>query len=133
MYEKILVPLDGSKTAETILPNVLRLALESEARVVLFSVETSVPNAGKGHSSWSDLGNGLATIEKPDAQMKAYLDSTASMLSALGVDALTASADGDQQVVGPLPAVKGPAVDCLELAAVLELGAKGELGSTTTV
>ena len=35
MYEKILVPLDGSKTAETILPNVVRLARESKAKVVL--------------------------------------------------------------------------------------------------
>ncbi|MDA1129160.1 MAG: universal stress protein [Chloroflexi bacterium] len=99
MYEKILVPLDGSKTAETILPNVVKLARASDAKVVLISVDTSGPdagpNAGRSQSSWGDLGNGLATLEKPDAQMKAYLDSSANMLAEMGVKAMTASATGD--------------------------------------
>ncbi len=95
MYEKILVPLDGSKTAETILPNVVRISRESNARVVLLTIDAPVSDGGKGGSSWSDMGNGLATLEKSDAAMKAYLDSAASMLSGVGVKATTAIATGD--------------------------------------
>ena len=95
MYAEILVPLDGSKTAETILPNVVRITRESKSKVVLFTVDASDSSGGKGASSWSDMGNALATLKKPDAAMKAYLDSAANMLSELGVDALTATADGD--------------------------------------
>lgn len=103
MYDKILVPLDGSKTAETILPNVVRLARESKAKVVLFTVDPPAPTANKTRSSNNGVGNGVgnrlgnapATLEKTDAQMKAYLDSAASMLAGLGVTATTVTATGD--------------------------------------
>ena len=51
MYEKILVPLDGSKTAETSSPNVIRLARESDAKAVLFTVEPPGPTAVRTESS----------------------------------------------------------------------------------
>ena len=38
MFSKILVPLDGSKRAETILPYVQRLALQNKSTVVLLQV-----------------------------------------------------------------------------------------------
>ena len=95
MYEKILVPLDGSKSAETVLPNVIRLARESKAKVVLFTVDAPGPASGKGGSSWSEMGNALATLEKPGAQMRAYLDSAAGMLAGLDVDAAAVTATGD--------------------------------------
>lgn len=95
MYEKILVPLDGSKTAEAVLPNVVRIARESKAKVVLFTVDAPGSNGGRGGSTWSDMGNALATMEKPDAAMKAYLDSAVSMLSGVDVKATTATATGD--------------------------------------
>ena len=95
MYEKILVPLDGSKNAETILPNVVTLARESRGKVVLFTVESPGSTAGRTGSARSEMGNGLATLEKPDAQMKAYLDSAAGMLAEAGVKATAAMATGD--------------------------------------
>lgn len=95
MYQKILVPLDASKAAETILPNVVRLARESKAKVVLFTVESLGPTAGRAGSSRNDMGNGLATLEKPDARMKAYLDSSASTLVEAGIDATAVVATGD--------------------------------------
>lgn len=94
MYEKILVPLDGSKTAETILPSVVRLARESQAKVVLFTVESPTPSTGKTNPS-SSMGNTPATLGRPDQQMKAYLDSAANMLAGLGVTATTVAATGD--------------------------------------
>lgn len=95
MYEKILVPLDGSKTAETVLPNVLRLARESQAKVVLITVEPPGSSAGRGGPARGKMANGSATLEKPSAQMKAYLDSAVSMLAGLGVAATAVSATGD--------------------------------------
>jgi nucleotide-binding universal stress UspA family protein len=38
MYKKILVPLDGSKRAEAILPHVKNLALCFKAKVIFFIV-----------------------------------------------------------------------------------------------
>lgn len=38
MYKKILLPLDGSKRAESILPHVAELAERYQARVILLSV-----------------------------------------------------------------------------------------------
>lgn len=43
MYQIILVPLDGSKRAETILPHVEQLARQNSARVVF--IEVLEPNA----------------------------------------------------------------------------------------
>lgn len=43
MYEKILVPLDGSKRAERILPHVEGIALSCGAEVVLVRVVEPVP------------------------------------------------------------------------------------------
>ena len=95
MYEKILVPLDGSKTAETVMPNVIRLARESKAKVVLFTVEPPAPTAGRARASRNGDGVTPATMEKPDPQMTAYLDSSANMLTALGIDATKVTAVGN--------------------------------------
>lgn len=75
MYEKTPVPLDGSKTAETVLPNVVRLARESKAKVVLFTADAPVTATGSGKTRRESMSNGSATIEKPNAAMKAYKDS----------------------------------------------------------
>ncbi|MCI0848553.1 MAG: universal stress protein [Chloroflexi bacterium] len=95
MYEKILVPLDGSKTAETVLPNVIRLARESKAKVVLFSVNAHGPASGRTGPSRRDKGVAVATLERPDVQIKVYLDSAANMLTGVGVEAKTVFATGD--------------------------------------
>ena len=95
MYKKILVPLDGSKTAETVLPNVIRLARESKAKVVLFTVESLGDSAGRALSSRNETGSTAATLEKPDAEMKAYLDSAASMLAGVGVETTIVTTTGD--------------------------------------
>jgi len=84
MYTKILVPLDGSKTAEMVLPNVVRLARESKSKVVLLTVDAPSLDSRKTGPSWSNMGDALATLERPDAQMKAYMDSAAGMLAGMG-------------------------------------------------
>ena len=49
MYEKILVPLDGSKTAETILPNVEKLAKLLSLEVFSLRVVRMIPWAYGAH------------------------------------------------------------------------------------
>ena len=95
MYTKILVPLDGSKTAEMILPNVVRLARESKAKVVLLTVDAPGLDSRKSGPSWSNMGDALATLERPNGQMRAYMDSAASMLAGMGAEATTAIVTGE--------------------------------------
>ena len=95
MYTKILVPLDGSKTAEMVLPNVVRLARESKAKVVLLTVDAPGLDSRKSGPSWSNMGDALATLERPNGQMRAYMDSAASMLAGMGVETTTAIVTGE--------------------------------------
>ena len=95
MYEKILVPLDGSKTAEAAMPNAVRLARESGAKVVLLTVDAPAPATGAGNRGKKAMGGNTATLVKPDVQMKAYLDSVAGMLAEVDVEATTVIATGD--------------------------------------
>ncbi len=95
MYTKILVPLDGSKIAEMVLPNVVRLACESKAKVVLLTVDAPGLDFRKSGSSWSNMGDALATRERPNGQMRAYIDSAASMLAGMGVETTTAIVTGE--------------------------------------
>ena len=44
MYEKIMVPLDGSKTAEMVLPYAEELSARLDSEIILTSVSESVPS-----------------------------------------------------------------------------------------
>lgn len=46
-------------------------------------------------SSRNETGSTTATLEKPDAEMKAYMDSAASMLARVGVETATVTTTGD--------------------------------------
>jgi nucleotide-binding universal stress UspA family protein len=46
MYKTILVPLDGSKRAESILPHVEEMALRFHAQVIFVRIEEDVVNVG---------------------------------------------------------------------------------------
>ena len=65
MYKKILVPLDGSKRAEAILPHVKNLALCFKAKVIFFIV------IEPGHLLEHDEIIGMSIyLEKCDQQIK---------------------------------------------------------------
>ena len=98
MYDKILVPLDVSKTAETILPNLVKLPRESKAKVDLFTVEPPGPTASRTGTSRTGIGDGVATLQKPDARIKACLDSATSMLAEDGVKAV-ATGDAAEEIL----------------------------------
>ncbi len=83
MYKTILVPLDGSKRAERILPYVEELALKFEAKLVLLQVvEPSVVLAAP-----YDMGHyyDINQIERISDEAKAYLAAVQADLTAKGI------------------------------------------------
>jgi nucleotide-binding universal stress UspA family protein len=87
MYKTILVPLDGSKRAEAILPHVENLALSLNAKVILFKV--AEPSLMLEYDEVIDISTYL---EKSDQQKKDaddYLTSLQEKFRAKGIDAQT--------------------------------------------
>lgn len=87
MYNTILVPLDGSKRAETILPHVEEMAKRYNAEVVLLKVDEPELLLG-----WDEVIDVNKYKEKRDQQRKeteSYLSSIESRLNAKGVKAQT--------------------------------------------
>ena len=85
MYEKILVPLDGSELAEVALPYAEELASRLKTEVILFQV---VPIAYHVYAA----GEGSAKIPYTDEEMKPlkasaqdYLEKVASRLEGTGI------------------------------------------------
>ncbi len=78
MYERILVPLDGSELAEGVLPYVKELAEKLKSEVILFTI------AGKGDY-----------FERP---LRAYLEKRANEFQELGVKASPMVIQGDPAI-----------------------------------
>jgi nucleotide-binding universal stress UspA family protein len=92
MYKKILVPLDGSKLAECVLPHVESLATCSPgAEVILVSVTERVTGFRVMDDSSQPLGGRLMpeAVGKEEQQARKYLDKVAKTLAAKGVKVLT--------------------------------------------
>jgi nucleotide-binding universal stress UspA family protein len=85
MYKKILVPLDGSERAETILPHVVELAQAGQSQVLMLSVveigtgELSPTLALPGATLDYDLY--LKTMKKAEEDSENYLKAKANELN----------------------------------------------------
>jgi nucleotide-binding universal stress UspA family protein len=91
MYEKILVPLDGSKRAEMIRPHVRELASRFQATVILIKVIEPIYADGIGQTYVS------ISEEAFNAQLKdneLYLDGIASKFRDKGIDCKSLVAHG---------------------------------------
>jgi nucleotide-binding universal stress UspA family protein len=73
MYDTILVPLDGSKRAERILPYVEKLALGFDSKVVFLQVINSDFVYSSPYSYYTDAGLEKAGFEKLKDDAKGYL------------------------------------------------------------
>ncbi|MGA9755859.1 MAG: universal stress protein [Desulfobaccales bacterium] len=82
MFKKILVPLDGSDLAASILPQVEELAKHTNAAVTLLTVGSSDICAGGG-APVPPVKEGASCPELP---LAAYLEQTAGKLRAQGVE-----------------------------------------------
>jgi nucleotide-binding universal stress UspA family protein len=76
MTDRIVVPLDGSETAESILPQVRRLVRRSGAEVILARVEAPLP-----------AENGAALLEAALQAATRYLEGVQAKLEGLGLHA----------------------------------------------
>ena len=84
MYQKILVPLDGSERAEAILKHVEPLALGWGARVVLLQVLESSMILGYEGMNYTVQESELQTLRQ---QLEAYLGQLAGDLESRGLKA----------------------------------------------
>jgi nucleotide-binding universal stress UspA family protein len=92
MYKKVLVPLDGSKLAECVLPHVESLATCSPgAEVVLVSVTERITGFRIMDDASQPLGERFApeAVGKQEKAARKYLDGIAKDLKAKGIKVLT--------------------------------------------
>jgi len=113
MYKKILVPLDGSKRAEAILPHVKNLALCFKTEVILFIVMEP------GHLLAHDEIIGMSIFqEKLDQHIKeteSYLASLLELFREEGIQVQTIIGQGPV-VKAILDAAKSENADLLAMA-----------------
>ena len=84
MYKTILVPLDGSKRAEAILPHVEEMAHRFKAKVVLVQVvESQTLVAGP----YGTLELNISAFERRTLEAEAYLKALRGEFHAKGIDA----------------------------------------------
>ena len=91
MHQIILVPLDGSRVAESILPCVAGLARDHGARVTL----PGVVQAPSGESRQPTIQRLGSLGERLDGRLKRYLQEAAIFLALRGVEAEPVVVVGD--------------------------------------
>ncbi|MGD2047854.1 MAG: universal stress protein [Chloroflexota bacterium] len=85
MYKNILVPLDGSKRAEAILPHVEELAQRYEAKVIFFQVVEPPPLVVT--PGQPDLVHHRQELERVTKEVRSYLMSIQGEFREKGIDA----------------------------------------------
>ena len=91
MYEKILVPLDGSKRAEMIRPHVRELASRFQATVILIKVVDYIYADAIGES-YISVSQKAFNAKSKDSEL--YLDGVAAKLRNKGIACKTLVAHG---------------------------------------
>lgn len=92
MYKKIMVPLDGSKLAECVLPHVEKIAAScGTEQVILVSVTERITGYRVMDDPSQLLGERLApeAVGKQEKQAQRYLGKIAKTLEAKGIKVLT--------------------------------------------
>jgi nucleotide-binding universal stress UspA family protein len=92
LFEKILVPLDGSARAEAILPQVESLALEYASRLILLHVIEPGSNLMAPHGSHPDVSIELSRQKKDE--LEGYLAGKKGEFREKGVEVETVLAQG---------------------------------------
>ena len=84
MYDKILVPLDGSQRAEAIFPHVEELALRFEAKVVFVQVVEPAPLVTAAESAYMNIRR--ADFERRTKEAESYLAVQQGKFRSLGIE-----------------------------------------------
>ena len=92
VYSTVLVPLDGSKRAEAILPHVEDLAQRYDATVVFVRVVQSVPTSVTAHEAYcAELHQ---EVERCTNEAESYLAAVQAAFCQKGIEARTHIAHG---------------------------------------
>lgn len=86
MYRKILVPLDGSKVAEGVLPHAKALAYSEGAELILLTVGANPAM----DFAFSDPGLARSAVDEQEERSKKYIDGIESQLKSAGFKTSTA-------------------------------------------
>jgi nucleotide-binding universal stress UspA family protein len=119
MYKRILVPLDGSARAETVLRHVEELAYRYEARVILLRVVDMAAPIGAADKTYSSLRQ--QELEQATREARAYLMPLQGTFREKGIDTHIAVAYGR-----PVDAILKTAAD--DNANLIVLASHGEGG-----
>jgi nucleotide-binding universal stress UspA family protein len=125
MYNKILVPLDGSERAEEILPHVVKLALKFQSTVTLMQV-VEIKIGAEGVEFMPMAGGSVELVVRAvevDKQLtETYLNKIKSRLQAQGVDTKVRVAFGSV-VAAVISAAQQENVDLIAMASHGRTGA----------
>lgn len=83
MFDKILVPLDGSKRAERILPHVEKLAQDNKSTVVFFTVVSAPKMFGYDDLQYAQLQKEMDTTM---AEAEQYVKALSGEFNAKGIE-----------------------------------------------
>ena len=123
MYNKILVPLDGSARAEDILPHVVELASKYQSAVMLMRVvEIKIGFDGAEFMSMAGGTELAMAIEEDKLSAETYLNEVKARLKAEGIETKTRVAFG-AVVEGIILAAQQEQVDLIAMASHGRTGA----------
>ncbi|MBV7331515.1 universal stress protein [Chloroflexi bacterium TSY] len=88
MYKKILVPLDGSKRAEAIMPHVEEMAHRYEAKVILMQVVEPVYDFADAYGDINTFKRIQEETRQREEDAKAYLAGWRGILAEKGISAV---------------------------------------------
>jgi nucleotide-binding universal stress UspA family protein len=94
MYNTILVPLDGSKRAEAILPHVEELARHYAAKVILLQVVEPAPTIAGSEGVYIYVALHQQEIDRWTEQVESYLAALQGEFREKGIEARTHIAYG---------------------------------------
>lgn len=114
MYRTILVPLDGSKRAEAILPHVEELAQRYDAHVIFLHVAEPIPLVA--HSDGSLFALEQKAYEQQVERAETYLASLQDEFQEKGIEARTHVARGGSVVQEIINAAERNDADLIALA-----------------
>jgi nucleotide-binding universal stress UspA family protein len=116
-YRRIMVPLDGSARAESVLPIATRLALSHEAELLIAHV-TPAPELTKvGPLTAQDLELEQRVVARNERVARSYLDQIRARMSEAGIAARTAISRGGDARTGLARLVRRADVDLVILSA----------------
>jgi nucleotide-binding universal stress UspA family protein len=111
MYKRVLVPVDGSEVAESILPVVLEITNPRELDVILLNVNGFIPP--RTIEAWRPFG--VADVEAERAEAARYLNLLGAELRAGGARVHT-RVRGGSPVAEILTVARNEAVDLIAMA-----------------